>query len=141
MNAGNEVRQRLNGIVEDLGAIMGYTATSTLIDYLGGTSLYVPKKATPEHIIARLVGVSAMRALCLEYGDTTLNLPIDYRRERSVRSRLIGALLMRDVLPKDIAVIAGVSIKSVMLTRNELEQSGLLPCIVGSEKVFMVDDV
>lgn len=129
-----------NGIVEDLGAIMGYTAASTLIDYRGGTSLYVPKTESPEHLIARLVGLSAMRALCREYGDSTINLPIDYRRERSVRNRLIGGLLIRNVSPKDIAAMAGISTKLVILARNELESLGLVPYMVGSEKIFMVDD-
>lgn len=126
-----------NGILEDISAEIGYTATTTLIDYLGGTSLYVPQEATAGHVIAKLIGLSAAKRLTLAYGNEVLNLPFDYRRERNQRNRLIGALIAKGTNHAEIARIAGISTKQVGHVRVELEQVGLLPMLIGIEDLFL----
>lgn len=128
-----------NGILEDLSADIGFTATTTLIDYLGGTSLYVPQEVTKEHMLAKLIGLPAFRALSRAYGNEVINLPFDYRRERNQRNRLIGALINRGTSIGDIARIAGISTKQVGYVRIELEQAGLLPMVINTEDLYLYE--
>jgi len=128
-----------NGIVEDISAEIGYTATTTLIDWLGGTSLYVPQFATEDHMIEKLIGPSAFRHLVDAFGNSILNLPIDYRRERTQRNRLIGALIAKGIGATEIAKISGISLKQIGHVRADLESAGLLPFVIGTYDLLMMD--
>ncbi len=122
-----------NGFMEDLAQDIGYTAATALLDWFGGTSLWVPSEHSENHVIERVIGVSAFRQLIRVYGHKTLNLPLDYRREISRRNRMIGALILKGVKPAEIARIALMTERQVHYVRVSLEQAGLLPYILGSE--------
>lgn len=120
----------LNGIVEDIGGVIGYTATCALVDWFGGANLYVPNEATDAHPIAQVIGMPAMRRLVQEWGGQTLWLQLGYQREQDRRDRFIAVLLGLGMTKKTIAAIAGMSERHVHYTRLRLEQMGLLPMIL-----------
>ena len=131
--------QTPNGILEDISAEIGYTATTTLIDWLGGTSLYVPQVATEDHFICKMIGISAFRILVRCYGNDVINLPIDYRRERTQRNRLIGALLGRGAGIEEIARLSGIGSKQIGHVRNELIAAGMISVVKNSEGLFLIE--
>ena len=131
--------QTPNGILEDISAEIGYTATTTLIDWLGGTSLYVPQIATEEHFICKMIGMSAFRVLVRCYGNEVINLPIDYRRERTQRNRLIGALLGRGAGIEEIARVSGIGLKQIGHVKSELVSTGMIDVVKDAEGAFLIE--
>ena len=125
-----------NGLLEDLCAEIGYTATMTLVDFFGGASLYVPGEAAEKHKLAKLIGFPAYRKLVAAYGATTLNMPLDFQRERNQRNRLIGALTLRGMNSKDIGALCGISPRNVDYVKTELQNAGILADLKDSEDLF-----
>lgn len=125
-----------NGLLEDLCAEIGYTATMTLVDFFGGASLYVPGEATEAHKLAKLIGFSAYRKLVATNGATTLNMPLDFQRERNQRNRLIGALILRGMNSKEIGAVCGISPRNVDYVKSELQNAGILADMANSEELF-----
>lgn len=121
---------RPHGILEDIGAEIGFTACCLLVDWFGGRTLYVPDKASEGHDIAKVIGVKAMGLLCRAYGSSIIDLPIDYQRELIRRDRLIAALLGRGAGTKEVARIAALTERQVANIRRRLEADGLLPLIL-----------
>lgn len=120
----------VHGILEDIGAEIGYTATCSLVDWLGGRSLYVPPEPSADHMIATAIGIAAMRRLCAVFGGQTLNLPIDYQRELLRRDRMIAALLLAGESVRAVARHAMLTERQVHNIRRRLEEDGLLPLIL-----------
>jgi len=60
---------------QELNQLIGSEATTKLCLVIGGVSHYIPKKAKPDHRLARLIGIEAFEALCADYGGTRLTLP------------------------------------------------------------------
>ena len=131
--------QTPNGILEDISAEIGYTATTTLIDWLGGTSMYVPQVATDDHFVCKIIGMPAFRILVKSYGNEIINLPVDFRRERTQRNRLIGALLVRGTSPDEIARLSGVGLKQIGHVRTELQDAGILELMRNSDDLFLIE--
>lgn len=121
---------RLNGIVEDLGAVIGYSATALLVDWFGGGNLYVPQVADEGHAICKIIGLPAFRRLCQEWGGQEVWLPLGYQREQDRRDRMIAVLLELGLGSKQVAAIAGMSDRHVQHIRFRLESLGVLPLIL-----------
>ena len=72
---------------------MGLPATLHLVQAYGGRRLYVPTNPSPEHALAKLIGMDALRNLCRLHGDTERVLipKADYAlsqaRNRRIRSQ------------------------------------------------------
>lgn len=119
-----------NGIMEDLGSIIGYQAANRLIAVFGGASLYVPNQLSDEHTITHVVGRPAAVRLAEAFGGTTLaNLPDNEEFYRLRRVRQVAGLLRAGVGARDVADLVGVSTKQVGRYRAEAETIGLLPMI------------
>ena len=76
-----------NSTIEDVCAVIGFTATTRLIDWFGGNNIYVPSAPSDDHTIACLIGMPAMRALCLEFGDLTVWIPSTVQTEKKKTKR------------------------------------------------------
>ena len=122
--------ERLNGIVEDLGAVLGYSATAALVDWFGGGNLYVPQTADPGHAICKIIGLQAFARLVKEWGGEEVWLPLGYQREQDRRDRMIAVLLEMGLGSKQVASIAGMSERHVQHIRFRLEEMGVLPMIL-----------
>jgi hypothetical protein len=119
-----------HGIVEDLGAVIGYTATAALVDWFGGGNLYVPFESTVDHPVARVIGEPAFKRLVKEWPGETLWLPLGYQREQDRRDRMIAVLLSQGLGSKEVASIAGMSERHVQAVRVRVEEMGVLPLIL-----------
>lgn len=118
---------RLNSSAEDICAVIGYTATCALIEWYGGTRLWIPKHADENHEIAKIIGYPAFRALVREFGDTAIHdVPTDYFREVIKRDRAIYRMLKMGHGSQTIAGVLGITQRKVQTTRKAFEETGLL---------------
>ncbi|PAS92236.1 MAG: hypothetical protein CGU28_16890 [Candidatus Dactylopiibacterium carminicum] len=119
-----------NGLAEDLGAILGFEATSRLLAVYGGGTLYIPNEASEKHPIAAVIGLPAMRHLCEEFGGQILRVPEhdEFRRLRLVRS--VARLLSLGLSYSAVADSLGVAPRQVQRYRQQAEEIGLLPYVM-----------
>jgi hypothetical protein len=132
-----ETIAKANGVLEDIAAEIGYTATNALVDWFGGGNLYIPATAYPDHAIAQVIGMAAMRRLVKLYEGKTGNarnlwLNQGYERELARRDRMIAALYALGLGTKQIMGIANMSERHVQQVRTRVESLGLLPLILRS---------
>lgn len=131
------MNQKLHGIVEDLGAEIGYTATAALVDWFGGGNVRIPLEATPDHAICKVIGEPAFKRLvkwmdgmALTNRDRLLWVPLGYQREQDRRDRMIAVLFELGLGSKAISSIAGMSERHVQGVRVRVEEMGILPLIL-----------
>lgn len=119
-----------HGILEDIGAEIGYTACAALVDWFGGGNLYVPLTVETGHPIESVIGEPAFRRLVKAWPGETLWLPLGYQREADRRDRMIAVLLASGYSTRKVALIAGMSESHVQHSRLRLERAGLMPVIL-----------
>lgn len=122
--------QRPHGILEDLGAEIGFTATSALVAWFGGANLYVPGEVREDHPLARTIGLGAFKRLVALWGGETLWIPINHAYEIDKRSREAVNLLARGMGSKAVSQALGISERRVQQLRAKAESTGLLPLIL-----------
>ncbi|MFN7817843.1 MAG: Mor transcription activator family protein [Burkholderiales bacterium] len=123
-------QKRLNGVVEDIGAVIGYTACSALVDWFGGGYLRIPNSIEVKHPVCRVIGEPAFKRLIAEFGGTKLWIPLDYQREQDRRDRMIAVMFHLGLGSKQIASLVSMSERHVQLVRQRVEELGLLPLII-----------
>lgn len=118
-----------NSTLDDIAAVIGFTATLRLAAWFGGThhNLYVPGSVDEQHVIAKLVGVPAYRRLVNEWGNEHIAVPLVHAHTIDRRHRELRDRLMAGERPVDIAEVTGVSRRRVEQLRAEMISMGLLP--------------
>lgn len=119
--------QLRNTTLDDLSAIIGFTATARLAAWFGGRNLYVPEQAIPDSVLASLVGMSAAKRLSAEFGLEWVAVPSLGVALRDSRYAKICDLMKRDVPLHKIAEQMGMGLRRVQQLRVEFEAIGLLP--------------
>lgn len=82
----------IGSVLDDLSPVVGFTATLALAAWWADRNLYVPASARPDHPLASVIGLPALRALVAEFGGQTLAIPADvqalrFRRDRAICER------------------------------------------------------
>lgn len=126
--------QTTNTILEDIGAEIGFTATSALVGWYGGRFLYIPRVAVEHHAIAKVIGLRQFAALVKGFGGTDIFVPKDWHSRRLRRDRVVFDLLKKGTDPKIISHKTGISSTHVSNIRRTLEEVGLLPFILTVEQ-------
>lgn len=128
--------QNRNTTLDDLAAIIGFTATVKLSMWFGSrkSNLYVPKQASEDHAIAKLIGLPAMRRLVAEFEGEHLSVPGLHGVFVEGRNALIRDRLLRGHGTREIAAETGLTERRVLQLRREFESMGLLPLIISGEK-------
>lgn len=123
---------RQNSSLDDVAAVIGFTATLRLVAWYGDTNaqVYVPETAGEEHDFARLIGIAAFRRLVGEWGGEHLALPTLDAYEEDCRNRRVKLLLERSLSPREIGRIVGLGERRVQQIRRTLEDAGFLPLIL-----------
>lgn len=114
-----------NGLVEDLGAIMGATATFRLVAVFGSGTLYIPAVADAEHPIGRVIGHTAFRHLVAACGGETLDLPAGDEFMRLRKMRRVVRLLSDGVRIDEVARQLGCTPRHVRNYGNQGAALGL----------------
>lgn len=119
-----------NSTIEDVCAVIGFTATTRLIDWFGGSNIYVPSEPSDDHTLACIIGMPAMRALCLEFGDLTVWIPRTVHTEHIATKKQVAEMLRRGGGSRSVSAATGLSQRQVQRIRRELEEFGLLPQVL-----------
>lgn len=69
---------------------IGLTETLILVEKYGGTAIWVPNKAVPEHPYCAEIGIRAWTALCREYASSYLEIPLCKKALRKLQDRAIA---------------------------------------------------
>ena len=125
-----------HGDLEDICGEIGYTATCLLVDWFGGSSLYIPESPSEGHTIERVIGRPAFLRLVKAYGNSNMKVPLDYQREITRRNKAICQLLSKGDSPREVAKVVCLTERSVQKAKVMLEELGLLPTILGSPGLF-----
>ncbi|WP_316150068.1 helix-turn-helix domain-containing protein [Cupriavidus sp. BIC8F] len=123
-------RTKANGVLEDVSAEIGYTATSLLVAWFGGANLYIPATADENHPVARLIGHAAFRRLVAAYGSETLWIPGGHLDAMERRDRLIAERLARGAGTSEIAAEFGITERRVQQLRTHVQSKGLIPSVL-----------
>ncbi len=124
-----------NTTLDDLAAIIGFTATLRLAVWFGDrkANLYVPDKVTDGQLLVGLIGESAARRLSDEFGRQHINVPGLNSALREKRYALIHQRLLAGRGSRDIAAETGLSERRVAQLRIDFERLGLLPMVLGAK--------
>ena len=120
-----------NSTLDDVAAVIGFSATLRLSAWFGdGGNLYVPREVDEDHLLVKLIGMSAAKALCSEWPGEHMSLPRIKSYEADVRRRLIGRMLEQRFSSREISTHLHMSERRVQQIARELEALGLIPPIV-----------
>ena len=123
--------QAKNTTHEDLAQIIGFTATIQLSAYFGGGNMTVPKNVSDKTVLARVIGLSAARALSNEYAGERFWVPTLHLAEVELRNAKVLQQLREGVSIDRIAAAAGLTLRRVQQLRVQFETAELLPKILG----------
>lgn len=124
------MRAKPNTNIDDVAAIIGFSATVRLIQWYGGRNIYVPDQASPGHPLVALMGESALRALCSEFGNQTLWVPASTERADVALKKSVAKAVLKGRGSAEISAELGISQRQVQRLRRELEDAGLLPTLL-----------
>lgn len=120
-------------IIEDIGAIIGVSATMRLMALFGGTKLHIPKTIRADHPIAHVIGAAAAAQLATHFASEHIDLPEGEEFMRLHRVRRVASLLRTGMSPRDVGMLVGVSTRQAGNYRTEAERLGLLPVVFGQD--------
>lgn len=116
-----------NSTLDDIAAVIGFSATLRLSAWLSdGNNLYVPVEVTEDHFLAKLIGLSAAKALSKEWASQTLVVPSAKAYEIDMRRRMVCRMLEQGFNTRETAKFLQVSERRVQQIQCELEMAGLL---------------
>lgn len=72
-------------VLDELVAVIGWDAMLGVSRAFGGQQLDIPLKCAPDHKIVTELGGDVAAKLCDAYGNTSLTIPIKFRREAEIR--------------------------------------------------------
>lgn len=120
---------RTNGVLDDICAEIGYTATTALVAWYGGANLYVPESVSELHQIAKVIGIKPFERLVAAYPKETLFIPDDVAHERDRRDRIIADMVAQGLGTKAMRERTGITERRAQQIRARLEAAGVLPLV------------
>jgi len=96
-----------------LAQVIGLPATLRLVEARGGTRVYVPEQAPPDHWLARLIGPGAFALLVQHYGREYLELDRAAAALRATRDRQIVIDAREGASTATIALQCGLTQRQV----------------------------
>lgn len=121
-----------NSILDDLAAVIGFSATARLAAWYGyGNSLYIPIHVDENQTLVRLIGLPAAKALTKSWPGQFLSLhPLRGYEQEVVRYR-VSRMTTMGATHREIASIVGLGERRVQQIQRELLDAGLLTNSVG----------
>ena len=118
-----------NGILEDLGAVIGFTATLRLVALRPGATLWVPNEYLTGHALAKIIGEAAMVRLVQHYPGERFDIP---QLAEYDNLRLLPGLAKRisaGESPREIARVVGLTEQHIRRMRAQAEAFGLMDMV------------
>ncbi|HEY0877859.1 MAG TPA: hypothetical protein VGE10_05355 [Zeimonas sp.] len=118
-----------HSVMEDIGAEIGYTATTALVTWFGGAPVYVPLTADEDHAMGKIIGMPAFRRLVAAFGGESFHVPESTATKATQRARRVARLLLAGRSEREIAAEEGVTERRVYQLRRQLQADGILEAI------------
>ncbi|UZZ64568.1 late transcriptional activator [Curvibacter phage PCA1] len=118
-----------NSTLDDIAAVIGFSATVRIAAHYGGRDLNIPKHVSELHPIAKLIGVSALNRLHAEWQGERVTVPTLTFAETEVRNARILAELQQGASIEQIAAVERITVRRVQQLRRDFEAAGLLPLV------------
>ncbi|MBF0273461.1 MAG: hypothetical protein HQL98_15540 [Magnetococcales bacterium] len=80
-----------SGSMRELADLIGRELAARLVESVGGTRIFVPKKPRPHHRLASLIGMDATTQLSGYCGGEVLAIPKEAGMRRAIRNQQICA--------------------------------------------------
>lgn len=116
----------INSTLDDIAAVIGFTATVRLAANYGDRDVNVPLVVSDLHPVAKLIGVSRMRALHSTWKGERIAVPSLKIVEFETRRAKILTLLLQGINTYTIAEVVGLTTNRVHQIRKEFTDMGLL---------------
>lgn len=116
----------MNTTLDDISAVIGYSATRTLVAWCGGKWLRIPAAATPDSRLAKLLGAPVLQRLVSAWPGQRLWVPMDHGYWLDRRDSQLAHLASHGISDSDIAVHLGVSRQRVQQIRAKLAAENLI---------------
>ena len=105
-------------IYQEIAEVAGLDATLKLAAERGGTRIQVPRRASGDHWLVRVMGETGAQALCGLYGNESVTLPANPAGSVKSRTRRIRQAIAAGKKPDEVALIGGVTVRSVYLLKQ-----------------------
>ena len=120
-----------NTTMDDIAAVIGFTAAVRLRTWFSGRNLYVPPEMTEDNVLARLLGMSVAKRLSDEWPGEHLAVPQDLDDRISDRRRAFVWRLLRKGVPANTTTLAAAEALGITRRRaeqivKELENAGMI---------------
>lgn len=119
--------------IQQLGLVVGPAAAFRLVAMFAGTTLKVPEELTDDHSFVRCIGPGPAAELVALYAGQSFVMPSDDEITYFQRVRRVAQFLRRGCSPREVGLLAGVSVKEVGGYRVEAERCGLIPLVFDGE--------
>lgn len=119
-----------NTLLDDISAEIGYTATTLMAAWHGGSVVHIPRNVVPGHPLATLLGEPAFARLVKAYPGNDLFIPKNSVLQRVVRWRTVRDMLLAGHNTRTVGEETGLTPRNVQKLRQKLEALGLLPVIL-----------
>ena len=116
------MKSSLPAVMSEIMEVAGPEAAWALARAHGGTTVYIPTRASRDHWLTELVGLKAARQICDHYrvANTGIRLLIPIGRQAAQRQRLVKALEQGLSAP-DAASASGMHERSAFRARSRLK--------------------
>lgn len=118
----------MNTILDDISAVIGFSATLKLAAWFGDgiSNCFVPATLTDDSVLVKLIGQSAAQRLVQEFPRQHLAVPSLRGFELETKRRTIARLITHGISPREIALLLKISEKRVQQIEGELVAAKLL---------------
>lgn len=116
----------LNTTLDDLSAVIGFSATVRLVSHYGGRDLHVPAEVSELHPVAKLIGVSRMRHLVNVWPEERVSVPTLATIRQEIRHATVLRLMLHGIDEHTIAAMTDLGHRRVLQLKREFEREGLL---------------
>lgn len=116
----------INSTLDDLSAVIGFSATVRLAANYGDRDVNVPQVVSEMHPVAKLIGVSRMRALHENWQGDRIAVPSLKMVESEIRRAKILSLLLQGIGTYTIAEVMGITERRVYQLKKEFAYIGLI---------------
>lgn len=118
--------RRANTTLDDIAAVVGFSAAVRLAAFYGGKNVYVAAHAAPGQVLTDLIGLPCASAMAREWGGETLAVPGLTAVRLEQRAALVAKLHGEGLGLKTIGEAAGCTARRAGQVVTELTQQGVI---------------
>ena len=99
-------------LAQELVRLIGFSAAMRLVDLRPGLPIYIPKEATPEHLLAA-IGMGAFKELVEAFGGESVTVPNCKLALTKLRHRHARKLRAQGYSQTEVAHLTGITPRQV----------------------------